>query len=140
MQRTEICLSEVGGRIGRGKPGLGVLKGQSFHPGRGEIRTTIHKITSFRGDYTTAEGGGTRTKRREQTVDSVATIDGRAVYARQAEDTRDGSPAEAIALAILRKYGGAEGLRAEVMRRREEGNANREAHAHGGDHQAGAAI
>lgn len=72
-------------------------------------------------------------------MDSVPTIDGRAVYARQAEDMMDSSPAEAIALAILRKYGGADGLRAEVMRRRESGG-NGETHAHGGDHQTGAAL
>lgn len=52
------------------------------------------------------------------------TIDGRAVRIRQAEDIRESSPAEAIALAILRKYGGADGLRAEVMRRRAENDRN----------------
>lgn len=72
-------------------------------------------------------------------MDRVATIDGRAAHVRQAEDIRDGSPAEAIALAILRKSGGPDGLRAEVMRRRGSGG-NGETHAHGGDHQTGTAI
>lgn len=59
----------------------------------------------------------------------AGTVDGRAVFSRTADNPMDvDSMAEMLALAILRKYGGPEGLRAHALALREqnEGKARRD--------------